>query len=99
MEEVKSPVYKLKKPFDFDGIEITEIDLSCIDNVTKSDINIALNRHSARKTKIGDNYLTDPNYLYDILCLSMCQPFEYFDAIGGKDYQMLQLRVLDFLVS
>lgn len=99
-EEVKNEnVYKMKKTLVFDEIEITEIDLSCVHDVTRAQIDIARNRHAARKDHIGDNFLTDPNYLLDILCLTMGKPFEVFDNIGGKDYQILPLRVLNFLAD
>lgn len=99
IESVESETtFKLKKPFEFeDGIIVSEIDLSVLENVSKKDIKSAIKFFSQSKDKSSEVPFLDFDYNLNVLAIALGQPIEYFDNIGGADYQQLATKVMSFL--
>lgn len=94
---LEEPIYKLRKPFEFEDQQYSEFDLSCLDDLSRKDIDTALNIWSVSKGRRGDNFISDFNYYMIILSIAVKQPVEIFEKLGGRDYQQLSLRVMGFL--
>ena len=97
VELLENPIYKLRKPFTFEDEQYTEFDLTCLDDLSRKDIDTALNLWSVSKARRGDNFISDFNYYMLILSIAVSKPVEVFDNLGGRDYQQLSLRVMGFL--
>ena len=96
-ELLENPIYKLRKTFTFEGEEYKEFDISCLDDLSRKDIDTALNLWSVSKKRRGDNFISDFNYYMIVLSIATSKPLEIFDNLGGRDYQQLSLRVMGFL--
>ena len=94
----ESTIYTLKKPFDFEGETVTEIDTSVLENLTRKDIKTAVKLFNASKDKEpGAVPFLDFDYNLNVLAIALGQPSEYFENIGGADYQSLATKVMGFL--
>lgn len=96
MSEQLDPIYKFKKPFLFDGEEITQIDLSEITDATRKQIETAKNRYYARKDR-APFFHEDAIALLDLYCIVYGKPYDFFDNIGGADYYSLPFNIFGFL--
>lgn len=92
-------IYKFKRPMDFDGEEVKEIDLSEVTNITRSQFRVVLGRHNRNKNKIGNQYWDDPDTLLEFYCIAAGKPFEFFDNISGQDYAILPTTIFGFLAK
>lgn len=77
-EDDENPIIKLKKPYKFEGVEYTEIDLSGMDELTANDM-IAINRIMNR-TNPGVDVMPEVSmeYAMNFACKATKLPIEFF---------------------
>ncbi len=98
-EDQTSPIYEFAKPFFYNGEKVDQIDISIVADVTRKQLNQAINRYMLRKEKTGSVYVQDLECMLDIYCLCAGKPFDYFEELSGKDYAKLPFLIMNFLAS
>lgn len=90
-------VIKLRKPYKFDGVEYTEIDLSGMEDLSGSDM-IAINRIMNR-TSPGIDVMPEVSmeYACHFAAKAAKQPVEFFTGLPAKELTRIKNRVMGFL--
>lgn len=103
--EVKNPlVVTLKKPVQFEGDEIAEINLSGLEELTCDDL-IGINRDFAKA--MGQDYtpmdviVPEYNLAYDIFVAARVSglPLEFFKRLSARESGALKLKIALFFNS
>ena len=95
-EEV-SMLIKFKKPYKFEGKEYTEIDLTCMEDLTGADM-IAVNKIMQR-TSPGINVMPEVSveYAFYFAARAAKLPVEFFINLPPKESMKVKSRVMGFL--
>ena len=95
-EEV-SMLIKFKKPYKFEGKEYTEIDLTCMEDLTGADM-IAVNKIMQR-TNPGINVMPEVSveYAFHFAARAAKLPVEFFTNLPPKESMKVKSRVMGFL--
>lgn len=96
-DEDLNPIIKFSKPYFFEGVEYTQLDLSGIENLSASDM-IAVNRYMQR-TNPGIDVMPEVSLEYAINIASKATklPIEFFLAMPMKYSMKVKNRVMGFL--
>lgn len=96
-DEEDSLVIKLKKPYQFEGKEYTEIDLSGLEELTAADM-IALENQYDRKSP-GINVMPEVKVGYAVMMAARAAklPVEFFNGLPPKEAMKVKNRVMGFL--
>ncbi len=96
-DEDESLVIKLKKPYQFEGKEYTEIDLSGLEELTAADM-IALENQYDRKSP-GINVMPEVKVGYAVMMAARAAklPVEFFNGLPPKEAMKVKNRVMGFL--
>jgi hypothetical protein len=97
--EAINPIYTFKRPLVVDGEEIKSIDLSEVENITKNQLKVVLERFNKKKNKVASEYYNDPDCVLEIYCIAAGKPLDFFDNLSGKDYAVLPLTIFGFLAK
>ncbi len=100
-EEMDSSGYmtvKLSKPYKLDGKEITEIDLSAVENLTGADM-LAINRMMKRRGNIDASPEFTMEFAFFAAMQATGMPLEFFYGLSMKDSMKVKTRVNYFLLS
>lgn len=95
--EEESMVIKFKKPYNFEGKEYTEIDLSCMEDMTGADM-IAINKLMQRSSA-GIDVMPEVSVEYALYFASRAAklPVEFFTNLPPKEAMKVKNRVMGFL--
>ncbi|TGV29902.1 phage tail assembly protein [Mesorhizobium sp. M00.F.Ca.ET.186.01.1.1] len=95
---VEEPVYKLSRPFSFDGTEYTELKLD-LDDLTGEDL-IACERQLNATTDdvVFVKELSKP-YLALVAARAAKVPVELIRKLPGKDFSKVTMQVQNFLLG
>lgn len=95
--EESSMIVKFKKPYHFEGKEYTELDLSCMDNLTGADM-IAVNKIMQR-TSGGIDVMPEVSveYAFHFAARAAKLPVEFFTSLPPKEAIKVKNRVMGFL--
>lgn len=95
--EESSMIVKFKKPYHFEGKEYTELDLSCMDNLTGADM-IAVNKIMQR-TSAGIDVMPEVSveYAFYFAARAAKLPVEFFTNLPPKESIKVKNRVMGFL--
>lgn len=90
-------VVKFKKPYRFEGREYTEIDLSCMEDLTGADM-IAINKIMQR-TSAGIDVMPEVSveYAFYFAAKAAKLPVEFFTNLPPKESIKVKNRVMSFL--
>lgn len=96
-DEEESLVIRLKKPYQFEGKEYTEIDLSGLEELTAADM-IALENQYDRKSP-GINVMPEVKVGYAVMMAARAAklPVEFFNGLPPKEAMKVKNRVMGFL--
>ena len=96
-DEDESLVIKLKKPYQFEGKEYTEIDLSGLEELTAADM-IARENQYDRKSP-GINVMPEVKVGYAVMMAARAAklPVEFFNGLPPKEAMKVKNRVMGFL--
>lgn len=96
LEAMDKLMLKLRKPYEFEGEIINEVDLSGLNNITSKDM-IAVNKRIERGGTI--NVLPEMTLEYAVLMASRVtgRPVEFFEGFPPQDGMMLKNMVTNFL--
>lgn len=96
-DEEESFVIKLRKPYQFEGKEYTEIDLSGLEELTAADM-IALENQYDRKSP-GVNVMPEVKVGYAVMMAARAAklPVEFFNGLPPKEAMKVKNRVMGFL--
>ena len=96
-DEEDSLVIKFKKPYQFEGKEYTEIDLSGLEELTAADM-IALENQYDRKSP-GINVMPEVKVGYAVMMAARAAklPVEVFNGLPPKEAMKVKNRVMGFL--
>lgn len=88
--------YKLKKPIQFEGKEIKELQLD-FDSLIRADIDRAEKIYKLKEGNRG--YISEVDKKYQIIIISFASglPLEAFNSLGAKDYTQLCMAAYSFL--
>jgi len=89
---------KLKKPFEFEGEEYTEIDLTALENITGLDL-IKAKRQYAAAGGTAMVASTDMEYCLMVAAVGTKKPIEFFQSLSGPVMNKVYMRVMGFLMS
>lgn len=95
--EEENLVIKFKKPYLFEGKEYTELNLSCLENMTAADL-IAVDNQYNRKHP-GFNVMPEVKVGYAIMMAARAAqlPIEFFERLPQKEAVKIKNRVMGFL--
>lgn len=95
--EEESLVIKFRKPYMFEGKEYTELDLSCLEDMTAADMIAIENQYDRRHP--GINVMPEVKIGYAIMMAARAAklPIEFFDMIPQKEAVKVKNRVMGFL--
>ncbi len=96
-DDEENLVIEFKKPYTFEGIEYTQIDLNGLDNMSAADM-IAVNKMMAR-TSTGIDVMPEVSLEYAINLASRATkiPVEFFMRLTPRDAMRVKNRVMGFL--
>lgn len=96
-EDEVSMVVKFKKPYRFEGKEYTELDLSCMEDLTGADM-IAVNKIMQR-TSAGIDVMPEVSveYAFYFAARAAKLPVEFFTNLPPRDSMKIKNRVMGFL--
>lgn len=96
-DEEESLVIKLRKPYQFERKEYTEIDLSGLEELTAADM-IALENQYDRKSP-GINVMPEVKVGYAVMMAARAAklPVEFFNGLPPKEAMKVKNRVMGFL--
>ena len=94
--EEESLVIKFRKPYMFEGKEYTELDLSCLEDMTAADMIAIENQYDRRHP--GINVMPEVKIGYAIMMAARAAklPIEFFDMIPQKEAVKVKNRVMGF---
>ena len=92
-----SMVVKFNKPYHFEGKEYTEIDLTCMEDLTGADM-IAINKIMQR-TSAGIDVMPEVSveYAFHFAARAAKLPLEFFTNLPTKESMKVKNRVMGFL--
>ena len=95
--EEESLVIKFRKPYMFEGKEYTELDLSCLEDMTAADMIAIENQYDRRHP--GINVMPEVKIGYAIMMAARAAklPIEFFDMIPQKEAVKVKNWVMGFL--
>lgn len=95
-----SDVIKLSQAYQFDGREITEIDLSGLKNVTMKDYNSVRTYLTNKGVVVPANMAEmDPLVANAYAAIASHLPFEFFDELNIKDGYKVKNKVMGFIYA
>ena len=89
--------YVLRKPLNFEGKEITEIELN-LDDMSKEDIDSAEQLYRLNGGRNMGLLEMDKRYLTAVISFASGLPIEAFNGMGARNYTHLTLKVQNFLL-
>lgn len=95
--EETSMLIKFKKPYYFEGKEYTELDLSCMEDLTGADM-IAVNKIMQR-TSAGIDVMPEVSveYAFYFAARAAKLPVEFFTSLPPRESMKVKNRVMGFL--
>lgn len=93
-----SLIIKFKKPYRFEGKEYTELDLSCMEDMTGADM-IAVNKIMQRTSAVGIDVMPEVSveYAFYFAARAAKLPVEFFTNLPPKESMKVKNRVMGFL--
>lgn len=88
---------QLSKPYRFDGKEITELDLSGLEELTGADM-LAINRMMKRRGNVDASPEVTMEFAMYAAMQATTLPLEFFHSLNMKDCMKVKARVNYFLV-
>ena len=91
-------VYKFTTTYTFDGAEISEIDIACLDTATAKDL---MKAQKVSGAGAGVNIMpeTDMRYLFALLGECAGYPIEFFEQLRARDALQLKNKMIVFLMG
>ena len=96
-DEEESLLIKFRKPYLFEGKEYTELDLSCMEDMTATDMIALENQYGKRHP--GINIMPEVTVEYAVMAAARAVklPIEFFDELPQKETAKVKNRVMGFL--
>lgn len=91
-------IIRFKKPYIFEHVEYTEIDLSGLDDLTAADM-IAINKFMHRTSGGGIDVMPEVSMEYACMLASKAtkKPVEFFTSLPPREAMKVKNRVMGFL--
>ena len=90
-------VYKFTKPYQFDGVEFTEVEFD-LDSVTGKDVSEAKKRLQ-REVPVCLILGADSDFCAHLLAIITKKPVEFYREMPARDYLELTQTVSNFLTN
>ena len=97
-EEENELLVVFKKPFMFEGVEYTEIDLSGIEDMSGEQL-IMAHRHFAKSKGVSLTPELDPGYAAIVGSMVTGKPIEFFKSLPAKELAKVKRVVSGFFFS
>lgn len=92
-------IYKFTTTYTFDGAQVSEIDIACLDNATAKDLMKAQKVSGAGATGVNIMPETDMRYLFALLGECAGYPLEFFEQLRARDALQLKNKLIVFLMG
>lgn len=98
--DIEKGKYIFKRPFEFEGNEIKEIDISGLDEIRGKDISAVLSQLRQRGVSTGGMDIYDStDFLFALAARKTGVPVELFGAVYSYDYLVLSRVIANFLLK
>ncbi len=96
-DKEESLLIKFRKPYLFEGKEYTELDLSCLEDMTGADMIALENQYGKRHP--GVNIMPEVTVEYAVMAAARAAklPIEFFSGLPQREAVKVKNRVMGFL--